>query len=188
MNGNAFRVMLEHANGHATGAGTAGKFDFWVVKNPNFTPTAKELAQVTSISQTDIAKDSNNYASTIKVGQCYRFKSLNEAKSFMLFSRSDSSMYAQKEESLRDSTFKAIAGQDETIPEGISFVSTSVTDRYLRHWGSDKVSLHSMDTQNIEKDSTFKVKSSLVSFKGIQIEASNEPNHFLVNQEGKIKL
>jgi hypothetical protein len=85
----------------------------------------------------------------------------------MLFSRSDSSMYSQQEGGLRDSTFKAVAGQDESIPDGISFVSTSVTDRYLRHWGEDKVSLHSMDTQNIEKDSTFKIKSSLVSLSGI---------------------
>jgi hypothetical protein len=46
MNGNAFRVMLEHANGHATGKGTAGKFDFWATKN-----TPKELVQVSSMSQ-----------------------------------------------------------------------------------------------------------------------------------------
>jgi hypothetical protein len=44
MNGNAFRVMLEHENGHATGSGTAGKFDFWVVKNADYKP--KELEEV----------------------------------------------------------------------------------------------------------------------------------------------
>jgi hypothetical protein len=38
MNGNAFRVMLEHDNGHATGKGTAGKFDFWAVPNPTYKP------------------------------------------------------------------------------------------------------------------------------------------------------
>lgn len=183
MNGNAFRIMLEHEKGHATGPGTAGKFDFWVVKNKDFKP--KKLTQVTSTTEDptemdsnieslhQIEKDSNITESSIKIGQCYRFEALNEARNYMLFSRNDSAMYSKVEGGLRDSTFKAVSGQDNTIPEGISFISTSVPDRFLRHWGEDKVSLHAMDTVNIEKDSTFKVKSSLVSFNGIQIEASN---------------
>jgi hypothetical protein len=45
-----------------------------------------------------------------------------------------------------------------------------------------------MDTLNIEQDSTFKVKSSLVSMKGIQLEASNSLNSYVVNDLGKVKL
>jgi len=85
----------------------------------------------------------------------------------MLFSRKDSGMYAQLEGSLKDATFRAVAGQDTNIPDGISFESTSVPERFLRHWGDDKVSLHALDTINIESDSTFKVRSSLISLSGI---------------------
>ena len=73
----------------------------------------------------------------------------------MLFSRKDSAMYAQSNSSLIDSTFKAVAGQDDSVKGGVSFESTSVPGRFLRHWASEKVSLHGTDTLNIEKDSTF---------------------------------
>jgi hypothetical protein len=38
MNGNAFRIVLEHENNHASGPGTSGKFDLWAVPNPTFKP------------------------------------------------------------------------------------------------------------------------------------------------------
>ena len=85
----------------------------------------------------------------------------------MLFSRKDSAMYAQSNSTIIDSTFKAVAGQDDSVKGGVSFESTSVPGRFLRHWATDKVSLHGTDTLNIEKDSTFIIQPSLASSKGI---------------------
>jgi len=102
----------------------------------------------------------------------------------MQFSRKDSVMYSQKNTS-EDSTFKAVSGQDSSIPYGVSFESVSVPGRFLRHWSENKVSLHAMNTINIEKDSTFVVKPS---DSGILLEASNEPDSFLVEDKGRVRL
>jgi hypothetical protein len=44
MNGNAFRVVLNHEDGHAKGGYTAGRFDLWVTPNPNFEPEKVQAA------------------------------------------------------------------------------------------------------------------------------------------------
>ena len=154
---------------HKTGPMIAGRFDLWAVKVSD------------DDSTTAVVQVSDPAQKPIQIGQCYKFEALNVTNNFMLFSRKDSGMYSQQNGSLTDSTFKALAGKDESIAGGITFESTSVPNRFLRHWATDKVSLHANDTQNIEKDSTFIVKTSLVSMKGIQLEASNEPRNFLVN-------
>ena len=38
MTGNAFRILLTHADNHVVGKGTHGRFDFWVLPNPEFKP------------------------------------------------------------------------------------------------------------------------------------------------------
>jgi hypothetical protein len=38
MNGNAFRAVFNHDDGHITGTSTNGRFDFWVTSNPEFKP------------------------------------------------------------------------------------------------------------------------------------------------------
>jgi len=104
---------------------------------------------------------------------------------FMEFSRKDSVMYSQANSSESDSTFLAVAGKDSTISGGISFESTSVPGRFLRHWSGNKVSLHAINTINIDKDSTFIVKPS---DSGVLLEASNEPNSFLIDDNGRVML
>jgi hypothetical protein len=59
-------------------------------------------------------------------------------------------MYSRNKGSPLDQVFKAVTGQDENIENGVSFESTSVPGRFLRHWALDKVSLHATDTLNIE--------------------------------------
>ena len=44
MNGNAFRVVIDHEKGHAKGPYTAGRFDLWVTPNPNFEPEKVQAA------------------------------------------------------------------------------------------------------------------------------------------------
>ena len=118
------------------------------------------------------------------MGQCYRLES-KLSNDMMQFSRKDSVMYAQQNSSLSDSTFKAVPGMDSTISGGVSFESTSVPGRFLRHWSENKVSLHATNTINIEKDSTFVVKPSE---SGVMLEASNEPQSFLVEEFGRVTL
>ena len=103
----------------------------------------------------------------------------------MEFSRKDSVMYSQSNSSESDSTFLAVAGRDSTVSGGISFESTSVPGRFLRHWSENKVSLHATNTINIDKDSTFIVKSS---DSGVMLEASNEPKSFLIEKNGRVML
>jgi len=41
MNGNAFRVKLDHQDGHIVGPSTNGRFDLWAIKNEEATDAAE---------------------------------------------------------------------------------------------------------------------------------------------------
>ena len=52
MTGNAFRILLTHADNHVVGKGTHGRFDFWVLPNPEFKP--EELKEAPKMAMMDL--------------------------------------------------------------------------------------------------------------------------------------
>ena len=52
MTGNAFRVLLTHADKHVMGKGTHGRFDFWVLPNLEFNP--KEVKEAKQMAIMDL--------------------------------------------------------------------------------------------------------------------------------------
>jgi hypothetical protein len=52
MTGNAFRILLTHADKHVVGKGTHGRFDFWVLPNPEFKP--EELKAAPKMAMMDL--------------------------------------------------------------------------------------------------------------------------------------
>jgi hypothetical protein len=52
MTGNAFRIVLTHADNHVVGKGTHGRFDFWVLPNPEFKP--EELKEAPKMAMMDL--------------------------------------------------------------------------------------------------------------------------------------
>ena len=52
MNGNAFRAVMNHQDKHVVGSSTNGRFDFWVLPNPDFKP--EELKPVPQRAMMDL--------------------------------------------------------------------------------------------------------------------------------------
>jgi hypothetical protein len=119
MHGNAFRAIV--SNDHKNGPMLQGRFDFWVIKSPDFKSLDTKIVEKENVC--------------LKIGKCYQFSSNNFPD--RSFRHRDQKVWLDERDNsdelfLGDSTFQVIQGLNGD--EGtISLQGTNYPKFHLRH-------------------------------------------------------